>query len=302
MAGANETTRVSETAVTEVGSALSRDEVARLMRRRGEESRWWWIVPTLYIVVLLLPIYWLINMSFKTNAEIVSSLTLFPHNPTLANYRTIFTDASWYSGYINSITYVVMNMAISVAVALPAAYAFSRYRFLGDKHLFFWLLTNRMAPPAVFALPFFQLYSAFGLIDTHIAVALAHCLFNVPLAVWILEGFMSGVPKEIDETAYIDGYSFPRFFVKIFMPLIASGIGVACFFCFMFSWVELLIARTLTTTDAKPIAATMTRTVSAAGMDWGLLAAAGVLTLIPGALVIWFVRNYIAKGFALGRV
>ncbi|TIS59216.1 MAG: carbohydrate ABC transporter permease [Mesorhizobium sp.] len=302
MAGANETTRVSETAVTEVGSTLSQDEVAKLMRRRGEESRWWWIVPTLYIVVLLLPIYWLINMSFKTNAEIVSSLTLFPHNPTLANYRTIFTDASWYSGYINSITYVVMNMVISVAVALPAAYAFSRYRFLGDKHLFFWLLTNRMAPPAVFALPFFQLYSAFGMIDTHIAVALAHCLFNVPLAVWILEGFMSGVPKEIDETAYIDGYSFPRFFVKIFMPLIASGIGVACFFCFMFSWVELLIARTLTTTDAKPIAATMTRTVSAAGMDWGLLAAAGVLTLIPGAVVIWFVRNYIAKGFALGRV
>ena len=156
-----------------------------------------------------------------------------------------------------------MNTVISVSVALPAAYAFSRYRFLGDKHLFFWLLTNRMAPPAVFALPFFQLYSAFGLIDTHIAVALAHCLFNVPLAVWILEGFMSGVPKEIDETAYIDGYSFPRFFVKIFMPLIASGIGVAAFFCFMFSWVELLIARTLTTTDAKPIAAIMTRTVSA---------------------------------------
>ena len=275
--------------------------VRRLSRSHGA-SRFGWLVPTIYIVLLMVPIYWLVNMSFKTNAEIVSSMTLYPHAPTLQNYRTIFTDASWYSGYINSILYVVMNMVISVAVALPAAYAFSRYRFLGDKHLFFWLLTNRMAPPAVFALPFFQLYSAFGLIETHIAVALAHCLFNVPLAVWILEGFMSGVPKEIDETAYIDGYSFPKFFVKIFMPLIASGIGVAGFFCFMFSWVELLIARTLTTTDAKPIAATMTRTVSAAGMDWGLLAAAGVLTLIPGALVIWFVRNYIAKGFALGRV
>ncbi len=269
---------------------------------RRETSRFGWLIPTIYIILLLIPIYWLINMSFKTNQEILTSLTLFPHEPTLQNYRAIFTDSAWYSGYINSIIYVVMNMVISVSVALPAAYAFSRYHFLGDKHLFFWLLTNRMAPPAVFALPFFQLYSAFGLIDTHIAVALAHCLFNVPLAVWILEGFMSGVPKEIDETAYIDGYSFPKFFVKIFMPLIASGIGVAAFFCFMFSWGELLIARTLTTTDAKPIAATMTRTVSAAGMDWGLLAAAGVLTLIPGALVIWFVRNYIAKGFALGRV
>ncbi|HPE61543.1 MAG TPA: carbohydrate ABC transporter permease [Thiolinea sp.] len=260
------------------------------------------VVMTLYLLFLLLPIYWLLNMSLKTNEEILSTFTLWPDKLTFQNYITIFSDPSWYSGYINSIIYVVMNTAISITVALPAAYAFSRYRFLGDKHLFFWLLTNRMAPPAVFALPFFQLYSSIGLFDTHIAVALAHCLFNVPLAVWILEGFMSGVPKEIDETAYIDGYSFGRFFTRIFMPLIASGIGVTAFFCFMFSWVELLLARTLTSVSAKPIAATMTRTVSASGMDWGVLAAAGVLTIIPGALVIWFVRNYIARGFALGRV
>jgi len=260
------------------------------------------LVPVVYILFLLLPIYWLANMSFKTNQEILSGLSLWPHDFTLANYRVIFTDPSWYEGYINSIIYVVLNTVISISVALPAAYAFSRYRFLGDKHLFFWLLSNRMAPPAVFVLPFFQLYSSVGLFDTHWAVALAHCLFNVPLAVWILEGFMSGVPREIDETAYIDGYSFPRFFVRIFAPLIASGIGVAAFFCFMFSWVELLLARTLTTVDAKPISAIMTRTVSASGIDWGVLAAAGVLTILPGALVIYFVRNYIAKGFALGRV
>ena len=98
------------------------------------------------------------------------------------------------------------------------------------------------------------------------------------------------------------GYSFPHYFVKIFISLIGNGIGVAAFFCFMFSWVELLLARTLTAVEAKPISAIMTRTVSAAGMDWGLLAAAGVLTIVPGAIVIYFVRNYIAKGFALGRV
>ncbi|QFT61127.1 Trehalose transport system permease protein SugB (plasmid) [Sulfitobacter sp. THAF37] len=260
------------------------------------------VVMTLYLLFLLLPIYWLLNMSLKTNTEILNSFTLWPRDLTLDNYRTILTDPAWYMGYVNSLIYVVMNTVISLAVALPAAYAFSRYHFMGDKHLFFWLLTNRMAPPAVFALPFFQLYSSVGLFDTHIAVALAHCLFNVPLAVWILEGFMRGVPKEIDETAYIDGYSFPRFFVRIFMPLIASGIGVAAFFCFMFSWVELLLSRTLTTVDAKPIAAIMTRTQGASGIDWGVLAAAGILTIVPGALVIYFVRNYIAKGFALGRV
>ena len=255
-----------------------------------------------FLLASLLPIYWMLNMSLKTNEEIVGVLSLWPQQLTFANYRTIFTDASWYSGYINSMIYVALNMVMSVTVALPAAYAFSRYNFVGDKHLFFWLLTNRMTPPAVFLVPFFQLYSTVGLMDTHLAVALAHMVFNVPLAVWILEGFMSGVPKEIDETAYIDGYSFPRFFIRIFLPMIKSGVGVTAFFCFMFSWVELLLARTLTSVNAKPIAATMTRTVSAAGMDWGVLAAAGVLTIVPGALVIWFVRHYIAKGFAMGRV
>ena len=204
------------------------------------------IVMTLYLLFLMIPIYWLVNMSLKTNTEITSTFTLFPMDFTVQNYVTILTDPSWYMGYVNSIIYVTMNVVISLTVALPAAYAFSRYNFMGDKHLFFWLLTNRMAPPAVFALPFFQLYSSVGLFDTHIAVALAHCLFNVPLAVWILEGFMRGVPKEIDETAYIDGYSFGRFFVRIFMPLIASGIGVAAFFCFTASarlLVQRLVAR-----------------------------------------------------------
>ena len=260
------------------------------------------IIMVVFLIFLLLPIYWLVNMSFKTNFEIVTTMTLWPHQPTLENYKRIFTDESWYSGYIHSLTYVLINTVISIAVALPAAYGFSRYRFLGDKHLFFWLLSNRMAPAAVYALPFFNLYSAINLFDTPWAVALAHCIFNVPLAVWILEGFVSGVPREIDETAFLDGYSFPRFFIRILVPLIASGIGVAAFFCFMFSWVELLLAKTLTAVDAKPIAATMTRTASTSGYELGLLAAAGALTIIPGAFVIYFVRNYIAKGFALGRV
>lgn len=257
---------------------------------------------TLYLLFLFVPIYWLINISFTPNSDILSGLSFWPAHPTLENYDKIFYDADWRASFVNSLSYVLINTVFSVAVALPAAYAFSRYRFIGDKPLFFWLLSNLMAPPAVYALPFFNLYSQIGLFDSIWAVALAHCLFNVPLAVWILEGFISGVPREIDETAMIDGYSFPRFFVRIFLPLIANGIGVAAFFCFMFSWIEQLLATTLTTVNAKPIAGMMSRAYSAAGLDWGLLSAAGVLTMIPGAIVIWFVRNHIAKGFALGRV
>ena len=258
------------------------------------------VLLALFLTFSLLPVLWMLKMSLQTNEATLAGLA--PRGFTLDNYRTIFTDPSWYRGYFDSLVYVLINVVLSVSIALPAAYAFSRYRFLGDKHLFFWLLSNRMAPPAVFLLPFVELYSSVGLFDTHLGVALAHMLFSVPLAVWILEGFMSGIPRAIDETAWLDGYSFPRFFVRIFLPLIRSGIGVTAFFCFMFSWVELLLTRTLTNVEVMPIAVTMTRTQSATGMDWGVLAAAGVLTLIPGAIVIWFVRDYIGKGFALGRV
>lgn len=295
---ARATSAVEATAST--AAAQPRLERAKARRKESSVVRSRFLLIT-YLVLMLLPIYWLINMSLQSNSEILGALSFWPKDLTFDNYIGIFTDANWYMGYVNSIAYVTMNMLISISVALPAAYAFSRFRFIGDKHLFFWLLTNLMAPPAVFLLPYFQLYYSVGLFDTHIAVALAHCLFNIPLAVWILEGFMSSVPKEVDETAYIDGYSFPAFFIKIFIPMIRSGIGVTLFFLFMFSWVELLLSRTLTATSAQPIASIMTRTSTASGIDWGTLAAAGVLTILPGIVVVYFVRNHIAKGFALGR-
>ncbi len=267
-----------------------------MMRSR---SRW---VLLAYSIYLVLPLYWLLSMAVRNNADIVGEFSVLPRDPTLANFAEIFSNPVWYEAFGNSLTYVAINSLISLAVAIPAAYTFSRYRFLGDKHLFFWLLTNRMAPPAVFLLPFFQLYSAIGLFDTPLAVALAHCLFTVPLSVWILEGFFSGVPTELDEMARIDGHSFPYFFIRIFLPINRGAIGVTLFFCFMFSWVELLLARTLSGASAKPIVVVMTRTVSASGLDWGVLAAAGVLTVLPGVLVVWFVRRDLVKGFTLGRV
>jgi len=256
----------------------------------------------IYFIILFIPIYWMINTSLKTDAEILRKFTIFPNDITLKNYIEIFTSPVWRNSFMNSLIYVSMNVIITLFAAIPAAYAFSRWKFRGSHHLFFWLLTNRMAPGAIFIVPFTELYYTLHLYDTHLAVALAHCLFNIPLAVWILEGFMSGIPKEIDETAFVDGYGFPKFFQKIFFPLVAPGIGVAAFFCFTFSWVELLIAKSLTITNAKPVVVTLTVGIGAEGVKWGLLAAAGVLTILPGALVVYFVRNYMAKGFALGRV
>ena len=258
------------------------------------------IAPAIYVAFLMVPVYWLLVMSLKSGGEIRDSFIPFPRSPTLENFQFIFSDSDLYFGYVNAVTYVLINVAISVTVAVPAAYAFSRYRFFGKRVLFFGFLVFRMMAPAILLVPFVQIFSELNLIDTYIAVAVAHCFFNVPVAVWILEGFISGIPREIDESAKIDGYSLLRFFRKILLPQIAPGIAVTAFFCFMFSWVETLLANGLTVVHAKPINGIMSRWANAQAAEMPLLAAAGVLGLIPGLLLIIFIRNHLA-GFSMGR-
>lgn len=259
-------------------------------------------VPFFYVFALMTPVYWLVTMSFKTNAEIAGKLTLFPEAPTLQQYAIIFGDPAWYWGYINALIYVCLNVAIAVTVAIPAAYAFSRRDFFGRRGLFFGLLAFRMMAPAILLVPFVQIFSDLDLIDTHIAVALAHCFFNVPLAIWILEGFMSAVPREIDQSARIDGYGPLRFFRRILLPQVAPGIAITAFYCFMFSWIEFLLANALTTIDAKPIAGIMTRAGGVLFGDFALLAAASVIGLLPGTLLILFMKRHLVRGFSMGRV
>lgn len=258
--------------------------------------------PVVYVMLLMTPLYWLLVMSLKTNGEIMGAMTFIPRAPTLDNFRVMFSDRAWTAGYLNAFIYVAINVVISVGVALPAAYAFSRYSFPGSRALLFGLLMFRMMAPVVLLVPFVQIFSDLQLFDTHIAVALAHCFFNIPLAIWILEGFISAIPREIDESAMIDGYSLPRFFVKILLPMLAPGIAVTAFFCFMFSWIEHLLSNALTAVYAKPIGGIMTRAGGVLAANVSLLSAASVLSILPGIVLIIFMRNHLARGFSLGRV
>jgi len=261
------------------------------------------LVPIVYAAFLLLPLYWLVIISFMSEQEANAGLTFFPRNPTFANYSYILTDRSWALGFVNAGIYTALNVVLSLLVAIPAAYGFARYRFVGDKHLFFWFLASRMTPSAVLFLPLVQLYSEIGLMDRHLGVALAHCLFTVPVAVWILEGFFKQIPPELDETSRIDGRSEIAFLFRVLLPVAAPGIGVAAFFCFMASWVELILANALTTTAAKPIIVVLFRAGGPLGfVHLPILCAAGVLTIIPGLFLVYFVRHHLAHGLSMGRV
>ncbi len=257
----------------------------------------------IYSAFLLIPIYWLVVLSMQPEAVTKSTMSLLPAPATLNNYLFILFNDDWAWGYINAIAYVTLNMTITLLAALPAAYAFSRFRFVGGDQAMFLVLIFRLIPPAVMMIPLVQMFSAVNMIDTYWAVALAHCLFTLPIAIWILEGFISGIPVELEEAAAADGYSRLSYFIKILMPQIKTGIGVAAFFCFIFSWVELLMAHALTTIDTKPIGVIMRMVASPlGGVHIGITSAASILMLIPGMILAWALRKHLARGFSLGRV
>jgi glycerol transport system permease protein len=217
---------------------------------------------------------------------------------SLINYLNILHSAVLQQAILNSVIYVLLNVALCLLVGLPAAYAFSRYSFVGDRQVFFLLLVFRITPTVVLSLPIFVLFSQIGLENTPVGIALVHCVFNIPISIWILEGFISAVPRELDETAALDGHSLASFFVRHLVPAIAPGIGVAAFFCFVFSWVEVVLARILTTTGGKPITMAI-NALFGFRTDIGLVMAMTVIAIAPGIAMIYFVRNHLAKGFVI---
>jgi glycerol transport system permease protein len=261
-----------------------------------------WIVQGVFILFLLLPVFALLALSFTSGTDFIANPSLLPSQATFANYQAVLSSPAWGGAFGNAFLQSLLSAFVAVAVSLPAAYAFSRYRFFGDRHVFFWLLAARMAPLAVLLGPLAGLYAAIGFGQSPAAVALAHCIVNAPVAIWIVEGAMSRISIEIDETADIDGYSFPAFFFRIMLPQIWGAAGVAGFFCFMFSWTETLIAGAVSGETARAVTPRIMEGVMTQGSDWGVLAAAGALTILPGAALVWLVRNRLAGGIAMGRV
>jgi glycerol transport system permease protein len=244
---------------------------------------------------ILLPLVQAVILSFTAT---LPTETLAEGTITLANYGNVLAAPELRAAIVNSLVYVSLNVALCIMIGLPAAYALARYRFTGDRHFLMAILVFRVTPPVVLSLPIFILFSQFGLVNSPVGIALVHCLFNLPVAIWILESFIRAVPREFDETAFLDGHSGVSFFFRHLIPHIAPGIGVAAFFCFIFSWVEVVFARILTVTGGKPITMAI-QAMFSFQTDIGMVMAMTCLSLVPGVAMIWFVRRHLARGFTL---
>ena len=189
---------------------------------------------------------------------------------------------------INSIVVATSNSLLVTALALLATYALSRYPLVGKENIFFWTITNRMAPAAVFLLPLFLLYTqafAIGnwkLYDTRLGLILLYCVFNLPFAIWTLRGIIDAIPKEIDEAAMVDGASLWQTLTRVIIPLARPGLAVTAILTWVFAWNEYLFAATLTSVHARTITTGLAEFVTVTGTNWGQLAATAMLTMIPG--------------------
>lgn len=244
---------------------------------------------------ILLPLFQTLLLSFIST---VPRAGLAEGQWSLVNYSNLFKSDALTESMINSLIYVTLNIVLCLIAGLPAAYAFSRYRFIGDRHVLLALLVFRVTPPVALSLPVFILFAQFDLVNSPVGIALVHCLFNIPIAIWVLESFISTIPREFDEMAMIDGHSLVGFFFKHLIPAIAPGIGVTVFFCFLFSWVEVVFARILTVTAGKPITMAI-NALFTFQTDMGLVTAMTMFSLVPGLVMIALVRNHIARGFAV---
>jgi multiple sugar transport system permease protein len=256
------------------------------------------------VFAIILPMYWTFAVSVRSRAGIFAgqrNLLLDVTSLNWDNYATILLDQGYLDFVINSLIIATGNTILVMVLAVPAAYAF-RLGLRGSKDIFFWILTNRMAPPVVFLLPVFFLVSGLGLSGTYIGLILVYCLFNLPFAIWLLHGIMKGIPREVDEAVYVDGGNDIDVLLEVIIPLSKPGIAVGSLLVWLFAWNHYVFTILLTSGDTATITNGIAQFFTTVGTAWGQLAAATMVTMLPGLVLAAIVQKHIVTGLTFGAV
>ena len=270
-----------------------------------------WLSVLFWILVsflTLFPIYWLFVISVKPAVELFSAPEVILRTAYWQNYIDVLNDRTLRGYMLNSLIISSCNALLVTTLGFLACYALSRFDFGGKESIFFWTITNRMAPPAVFLLPLFllltQVYKIgdFSLADTRTGMILVYCTFNLPFAIWTLRPTVDGIPKELDEAAYVDGASPFKVITEVVFPLARPGLAVTLILTWVFAWNEYLLAATLTNFNARTLTTGLSEYVTTTGTEWGIMAAISVFTLIPALIVFSLVQRHIVAGLTFGAV
>ncbi|ESZ24381.1 carbohydrate ABC transporter permease [Mesorhizobium sp. L2C084A000] len=296
----------------------------------------------LVTIIFLAPIYWIASTAFKPRNLATTIPPTVVFQPEISPFVKLFTKRSqlrsaptpeeyaaapWWervvfdggekivrdgkgqvqwSGYpsrfMNSLIIAITSTVLAVGMGTFTAYGFSRFKVKGEADLLFFILSTRMLPPVVVAIPMFLMYRAVGLNDTHVGLIILYTAFNLSFSVWLMKGFMDEIPKEYEEAALVDGYTRMEAFFKIVLPEAATGIAATAVFCFITAWNEYAFALIMTNRRAQTAPPFIPSQVGSGLPDWTVIASGTFLFLLPVAIFTFLLRNHLLRGMSFGAI
>jgi multiple sugar transport system permease protein len=267
---------------------------------------------TIVGLFFLFPIVWVFLMSFQTNATILRVPPSLVFSPTLDFYVALISgklesqagtlEIAFMNNLLNSVILSTSSVALSLVLGVPAAYAFARFRFRLGENIAFTLLSFRFAPPLLVLLPLLLYFRTIGLDNTYIGLIWVYQLITLPLILWIVRGYFEDISEDIEHAYRVDGNGWLRTFLHVAIPLARPGIAAATLLAFIFAWNNFVFALILASADKQPVTVGALAFVTASGIQYGQIAAALVLSVIPTLLLALYAQRYLVEGLSLGAV
>ncbi|WP_138464608.1 carbohydrate ABC transporter permease [Poseidonocella sp. HB161398] len=266
----------------------------------------------LVVCFFIFPILWIVLMSFQTNETILRSPPSVVFRPTVSNYAAIISGhldsnvasmgIEFMRNLMNSVILSAGSVALSLVLGVPAAYAFARHKFRGSEDIAFTLLSFRFAPPLLVLLPLTLYFQQIGLADTYLGLIWVYQLICLPLILWIVRGYFEDISPDIEHAYRIAGHSWFSTFCRISLPLAGPGIAAAALLAFIFAWNNFVFALVLASADKQPVTVGALAFVTASGIQYGQIAAAVVLSILPVLALALYAQRYLVEGLSLGAV
>lgn len=261
-------------------------------------------------VFILAPVLWIVMMSFKTKIDVVSVPPKFIFTPTLDNYLALFglgkvgllTGSSFLSFFKNSLILSLGSVLLSLLLGMPAAYAIARLRFAAKESLAFTFLSFRFVPEVTIILPLYIVYQKLHLYNTFLGLILVYQLISLPLLIWMMRSYFEEIPIAIEQAARTDGYSWVWTFFRLVLPLAAPGVAATLVLAFIFCWNNFVFGLMLGGTNTQPVTVGLLSFMGTNEVQWGLMAAATVVAIIPEMALALAVQRYMIRGLTFGAV
>jgi multiple sugar transport system permease protein len=255
-----------------------------------------------FAIFALFPIYEMVATSLKNEVDAFSIPPKWIFLPTFRNYQEVLFEGKFFTYFYNSIIVATTATAVSVAAGALGAYSLARFKFRGKKLVVLGTLLMRMVPPVILVVPIFLLYNRLGISDARMSLALVYVALNLPFNIWVLRTFIMEVPKELEESAQIDGCSHMAIFRRIIIPLIAPGISVASIFTFRISWNEFILSLVLTNRNTRTLPVAVSLFLTDTGTEWGKITAIATIIAIPAFIFTFTAAKSLIMGLTAGAV